>query len=64
VVAGVGLAYLAGRSLASLLAGVSPRDPLTIAVAVAVAMAGALVGTLLPALRAARTQPTEALRAE
>lgn len=64
VVAGLGLAYLAGRSLASLLAGVSPRDPLTIAVAVAVAMAGALVGTLLPALRAARTQPTEALRAE
>lgn len=61
---GIGLSWLAGRSLESLLAGVSPHDPASLVVAVCVAMTGALVGTLVPARRASRVQPTEALRAE
>jgi predicted permease len=64
VTVGVGLALLAGRSLDSLLSGVSPNDPLSFATAVAVTLIGAMIGTVMPARRAARTQPTEALRAD
>ena len=63
-VAGVGLAFVAGRSMQAMLAGVDPRDPVTLLFAVAVSLASALVGTLLPARRASRVSPTEALRAD
>jgi ABC-type antimicrobial peptide transport system permease subunit len=61
---GLGAALLASRVVAGLLYGVSPYDPLTL-VAVAAVMIG--VGTLaawLPAERAARVQPGEAMRVE
>jgi predicted permease len=64
VAVGIGLSYLAGRSLESVLAGVSPHDPASLAVAIAVALTAATLGTWLPARRAASTQPTEALRAD
>jgi predicted permease len=64
VAIGADLAYLAGRSMQALLAGVDPADVLSMLFAVGVSFASALAGTLLPALRASRIAPTEALRAD
>ena len=61
---GMVLAYFAGRLLQSLLAGVSPWDPATFAAAVLLSLAMTGAGTLLPALRALRVDPTTAMRAE
>ena len=68
--AGVGLALgLAGalllsRSLAKFLFGVSPADPLTFCAVALLLAATSLAATLLPARRAARISPMEALRNE
>src|SRR5262249_38173692 len=68
LVAGIGgflgliLSYLAGRSVECLLAGVSPLDGVPLAVAAAVAFAMTLSGSLLPAIRAMRTDPTTLIR--
>jgi predicted lysophospholipase L1 biosynthesis ABC-type transport system permease subunit len=62
--AGSALAYVAGRALGALLAGVPPGDPITFSTAAFVVVLLALTGSLVPALRAARTQPTVAMRAE
>ena len=64
VAVGVVVAYLAGRWMESLLVGVSPADALALAIAISVSVAMTLAGSLLPAIRAARTSPTEAMRAE
>ena len=64
--AGIGLAAAVGltRFMQSQLFGVSPTDPATF-VRVTLLLAGvALLATYLPARRAARTDPLEALRAE
>jgi predicted permease len=61
---GVVVAYFAGRWMESLLVGVSPADATTLAVAISVSVGMTLAGSLLPAIRAARTSPTEAMRAE
>jgi ABC-type lipoprotein release transport system permease subunit len=50
--------------LESLLFGVTPSDPSTFAVISAVLVAVALSACWLPARRAARVDPTEALRAD
>jgi predicted permease len=61
---GLGGALGLGRLLSSFLERTGPRDPLTLtAVAVLLAGAGA-TASLLPALRAARIDPADALRAE
>jgi putative ABC transport system permease protein len=61
---GLGGAYLAARVLRSLLHGVSPTDPAALGGTVlALLLVGAL-GSLLPALRASRIEPTEALRSQ
>jgi hypothetical protein len=57
-------AALGARLLASLLFGVSPLDPAVYATAVLVLASIGIVATMVPALRAMRTDPTEALRAE
>jgi predicted permease len=64
VAAGVAIAYLAGRWMQSLLVGVSPADAPVLAIAIGVSAGMTLAGSLLPAIRAARTNPTEAMRAE
>lgn len=64
---GLALAYAAGRSLQSLqtlIVGVTPADPLTVASVVGVTLLMALAGTLLPTLRAVRIDPITAIRAE
>jgi ABC-type antimicrobial peptide transport system permease subunit len=61
---GLLLAGLSARALSSLLAGVSPYDATTLAVAAAVAASTALSGGLLPALRALRVDPLRVMRAE
>jgi ABC-type antimicrobial peptide transport system permease subunit len=64
VVPGVLGAYAAARAMGALLFGVRPEDPLTISVAAALCLATAIMGSLRPALRAARVDPMSALRAE
>ena len=61
---GIGLSLALGKSVSSLLVGVRPGDPATIAGAsVAIALA-VLVAGWLPARRAARIDPMETLRME
>ncbi|MFN2563575.1 MAG: ABC transporter permease [Gemmatimonadaceae bacterium] len=61
---GLGGAVLAARALRSLLYGVAPLDAWAYAGSAAVLALAALTATLVPALRAARVSPLEALRAE
>ena len=65
---GVGLglvgALAATRALRSLLYGVSPGDPVTLAVGVMVLLAVAATAAVVPARRVARLDPVQALRAE
>ncbi len=62
VIVGVGLALLGGRAAATLLYGLKPSDTMTlVAGAVAFLLIGA-VAAALPAQRAARVNPTVALR--
>ena len=61
---GVALAYMAARLLESLLAGVKPADAMTFLTAGALCFITALAGTVVPALRAIRFDPTTIMRAE
>jgi putative ABC transport system permease protein len=61
---GVTGALVAGALMASFLWGVSPRDPLSLALTGLVLAAVAVVGSLVPAVRATRVSPVKALRAE
>ena len=64
LVLGVGAALLLGRFLAGLLFGVGPVDPVSMAVAALVLGLVALGAALLPAVRATRIHPSEALKGE
>ena len=55
-------AFALGRLLERVLFGVSPTDPVSYSRALAVVLAGVIVATLVPAWRAARTDPLSALR--
>jgi putative ABC transport system permease protein len=61
---GVLLMLVAARWTESLLYGVAPRDPPTIAAVTAVLLASAAAACLLPGARAARIRPAEAIASE
>lgn len=61
---GTALAAWAGQTAASLVYGMTPRDPLTLGAAVALLAIVALFASYGPAWRAARLQPMDALRDE
>jgi ABC-type lipoprotein release transport system permease subunit len=52
------------RIVASLLFGVGPSDPITLAAATAALLAVAVASSAFPALRAMRIDPVSALREE
>jgi hypothetical protein len=62
--AGLLLAYATSRLLRTLLYGVRPHDPWTMATVTLVLLAGGLAASCLPARRAAGVDPMEALRSE
>jgi predicted permease len=64
VLVGIALSLLVGKALSSALFGVSPADPLVLGASIAILAASALLACYLPARRATRINPTEALRAE
>ncbi|MEP6915197.1 MAG: ABC transporter permease [Acidobacteriota bacterium] len=64
VIPGIGLAYLAARSMGALLVGVKPNDSTAFAVTAALSVVMTLAGCLMPTLRALRIDPVRAIRAE
>ncbi|MGD8329121.1 MAG: ABC transporter permease [Acidobacteriota bacterium] len=61
---GIGLALIVGRLMASSLHGVSPADPLTLALSCLVVTGVALLASHLPTRRATRVDPVRVLRNE
>jgi len=64
LVAGTALSLVAGRCASSLLFGLKPYDPLTLAAAAGLLAAIAALASFLPARRAIKVDPMEALRCE
>jgi ABC-type antimicrobial peptide transport system permease subunit len=64
LIAGLVIAFAAGRYMSALLFGVQPTDPATIVVTVLVSLTMAFCGALLPALRAVRVNPMSILKSE
>jgi predicted permease len=60
---GIGIALVLGQAMARFAFGTEPTDTNVLATSTVVLMLGALAATLGPALRAARAQPADALRA-
>jgi predicted permease len=63
-VAGMALAYAAGRWMEGLLFGVRPGDLLTFSTAAGIALLMTISGSLFPSLRAVRVDPAAVLRSE
>jgi putative ABC transport system permease protein len=64
ILLGIVAAIAAGQELASLLSGVTSTDPVTFAAIACVVATASLVAAFLPARRALRIDPIEALRHE
>ena len=64
LIAGTATAIALGRFIRSLLFEVQPADPVTLATVVVFVVLAALVAAWMPARRAARIDPVEALRTE
>jgi putative ABC transport system permease protein len=63
-VAGLGLSYLTGKSLKSLLFGVQPADPLMFGSVAVVLLLASCTAALLAGVRAVRISPVVAMRVE
>ncbi len=64
LVLGLPLTYATGRFLGNQLYGMDPNDPFVVLTAVAALGLSAFLVSLIPALKASRISPMEALRAE
>ncbi len=64
IVVGLLMSVAAARAATTLLFGLTPGDPTTLAIAAAGLGLVAMLASYLPALRASRLEPTEALREE
>jgi len=64
ILVGIPLSLASTRLATSLLFGIRARDPMTLAATAAVLLAAGAAAVLLPAQRASRIDPTEALRYE
>jgi ABC-type antimicrobial peptide transport system permease subunit len=64
IAAGLAVAWWLGRIVSNLLYGVQPDDPRSIAIAVGVLAAAGTLAAWIPARRASRTDPIQALRYE
>jgi len=64
VIIGAPCAWAAARLVRAQLYGVAPGDPRTLLIAAAISLTTALAASSLPALRASRVAPVEALREE
>lgn len=64
VLGGAGVAFFASRALGGFLFGVEPTDPTSLVSASAILLLAGAFAALVPAVRAAATDPSDALRAE
>jgi len=64
VAAGVAGALALARLVAAMLYGVAPRDPVSMGLAAAAMVLVAIAAAIIPARRASRVEPTQALRYE
>ena len=64
LVLGTGLALLAGRAATTMLFGLKAYDAATLAFAILLLSAIAVLASWLPALKASRLNPVDALRCE
>ena len=64
LVSGIGFGLAGSRLIASTLFSVAPYDPIVLLGAATILAVTAMIAALMPALRAARLNPVEALRAE
>jgi hypothetical protein len=64
VILGAALAYVAGRAMQALLAGITPGDSTTFLAAAGLCFLMTLAGSLVPSLRALRVDAISAIRAE
>ncbi len=64
VVVGLGLAWVGVDLLEAFLFGTSPRDPLAFVASAALLLTVVTLASYVPARRATRVDPVEALRAE
>ena len=64
VALGLAAAFWSGKIVATMLFGVSPRDPLTYGSAAVVLLGTAFVASLVPAYRASRIEPMKVLRSD
>jgi predicted permease len=64
VIVGIAAAWASVRLVASLLFGLTPHDPITLIAAVVLLTAIAMIACILPARRAAATDPMTVMRAE
>jgi predicted permease len=62
--AGLGFALMAAPAIRSLLYGISPEDPKSLAAAILFVMLTVALATLFPVVRAVRMEPAQALREE